>query len=250
MDIINKPLGWFLKFAYDLTGSIGISILLLTLAINILLFPLSVRQQRSMAKQTALKPKLDRLREKYADNKQKLSQEMQNLYATEGVSMTGGCLTALLRLPFLYGVYAVIGNPEAYLGTGIDFTFLGLDLKASPQIKEPSLLWIFPLFSFAMAFLSSLVSLHQNKVNNPEAAKSGGIMYLMPFLSLYIAFVVHAALGLYWGFSSLVSMIIQIIVNKYYGPYQTLALNYKKTIKKRRQHEADKKAARNTVKVN
>lgn len=301
--ILFRPMGWLLNWFFELTGNMGIAILLLTITVNILLFPLSVRQQRQMAKQTALKPKLDRLREKYADNQQKLSQEMQNLYTTEGVSMTGGCLTSLLRLPFLIGIYTVIRSPLKYLlglgelatpalsafkatlasgeaakisgdlylmsGKGFEFissneayaslvdavksldlNFLGLNLGEQPSIREPNLLWIFPVFSFLMAFLSTMVSLQQNKKNNPEAARMGGIMYFMPFMSLYIAFIVHAALGLYWGFSSIVTTIIQVIVNKYYGPYITLAQGYKKTVNKRKDYEKKKKESRNKIQLN
>lgn len=294
--ILYRPMGWFLNLLFDLTGNIGLAIFLLTVTVNLLLFPLSIHQQKSMAKQTALKPKLDKLREKYGDNQQKLSQEMQNLYANEGVSMTGGCLTSLLRLPFLWGVYSVIRNPLRYMlglsttgalnayaatlteaaakkvqgdlflmtGDGLRFitenssaypdifdginrinlNFFGLDLGVNPSIKEPSLYWLFPIFSFAMAFLSSYVMMKQNKVNNPEAAKMGGMMYFMPFVSLYIAFIVPSALGLYWGFSSIVATVIQIIINKYYGPYVTLAHNYKKTVKARKEYEKKKREAR------
>ncbi|MGN1080562.1 MAG: YidC/Oxa1 family membrane protein insertase, partial [Acutalibacteraceae bacterium] len=250
--ILYRPMGWFFNLLFELTGNIGVAIFLLTLTVNVILFPLSIRQQKTMAKQTALKPKLDKLREKYADNQQKLSQEMQNLYANEGVSMTGGCLTSLLRLPFLWGIYMVIRNPLKYMlglstadalaayratlgsaaankiqgdlylmsGEGLNFLksseaytalvegasrinmrLFGLDLGVTPSIKEPGVYWIFPIFAFAMAFLSTYVMMRQNKVNNPESAKMGGMMYFMPFVSLYISFIVPSALGLYWGFS-------------------------------------------------
>ena len=115
-DIINKPIGWILKYLNEFCGNnFALAILLLTIAINVLAFPLSLRSQNSAAKQARLRPRLDALKKKYGDDKMKYNEAMQQLYADEGVSMTGGCLPMLIRFPIFIAVYNVVRNPLTYV---------------------------------------------------------------------------------------------------------------------------------------
>lgn len=116
MDIINIPIGWVLKFLSNLTGgNFALAIVMLTVFANLIMIPLSLRSQRSSAKQARLRPRLDALKQKCGDDKMKYNEEMQKLYTEEGVSMTGGCLPMLLRLPFFIGVYYVVRSPLTYV---------------------------------------------------------------------------------------------------------------------------------------
>ena len=98
-NIINKPLAYVLRWLAQLFGgNFAAAVFFFTLIINVVLIPLSIRSQKSSVQQTRIKPKLDDLKKRYGDNKQKYSEAMQQLYADEGVSMSGGCLPMILRL--------------------------------------------------------------------------------------------------------------------------------------------------------
>ena len=115
-DIINIPIGWILKFFNDLcNNNFALAIIFLTIVANLIVVPLSMHSQRSTSKQARLRPKLDLLKQKFGDDKMKYNEAMQKLYAQEGVSMTGGCLPMLLRLPFFIGVYNVVRSPLTYV---------------------------------------------------------------------------------------------------------------------------------------
>ncbi|MBQ5810778.1 MAG: YidC/Oxa1 family membrane protein insertase [Clostridia bacterium] len=118
-DIINKPIGWILEVLNNLCGNnFALAILLLTIVVNVITIPLSIHSQKTSAKQARLRPRLDVLKKKCGDDKMKYNEEMQKLYAEEGVSMTGGCLPMFIRLPFFLAVYNVVRNPLTYI-TGL-----------------------------------------------------------------------------------------------------------------------------------
>ena len=115
-NFINKPLGWVLEnIAGIFGGNFAAAVFVFTLLINVLLIPLSIKSQKSSVQQTRIKPKLDALKEKCGDDKQKYSMEMQKLYQEEGVSMSGGCLPMILRLVLMMSIYYLIMQPLTYL---------------------------------------------------------------------------------------------------------------------------------------
>lgn len=115
-NIINIPLGYALRFLSDLFGgNFASAVFVFTLLINLILLPLTIKSQRATANQARLKPKLDALRKKCGDDRQKFAQEQQALYQRENVSMAGGCLPMIVRLVIMLGVYNVIVAPMVYL---------------------------------------------------------------------------------------------------------------------------------------
>ena len=115
-NIINKPLGWVLEsIAGLLGGNFAAAVFAFTLIINLALIPLSLKSQKSSVQQTRIKPKLDELKKRYGDDKQKYSQAMQKLYQEENVSMSGGCLPMILRLVLMMSIYYLIMQPLTYL---------------------------------------------------------------------------------------------------------------------------------------
>ncbi len=123
LDIFAVPVSWIFKGLSMLFGNnFSLLMLLLTIIVNGLMLPLTIKTQRSTAKQQMLRPKLDALKKKYGGDeemsqKDKLAyqQEMQELYQKEGVSMAGGCLPLLIRFPFLLAVYRVVQSPLTYI---------------------------------------------------------------------------------------------------------------------------------------
>ena len=115
-NIINIPLGWVLEFlARIFGGNFAASVFVFTLLANVALIPLSIKSQKSSVQQTRIKPKLDELKKRYGDDKQKYSEAMQQLYGEENVSMSGGCLPMILRLVLMMSIYWLIMSPLTYL---------------------------------------------------------------------------------------------------------------------------------------
>lgn len=110
--IINRPMGWIMQQLSNLTGgNFALAVLLFTVLINLIFIPLSIKTQKSNAKQARVRPKMDMLKKKYGDDKMKYNEAVQKLYQQEKVSMTGGCLPMLIRLPFMMGIYYAVTNP-------------------------------------------------------------------------------------------------------------------------------------------
>lgn len=115
-NIINIPLSYVLNFFADIFGgSFAAAVFMFTILVNVVMLPLSLKSQKSSVDQTRIKPKLDLLKQKYGDDKQKYSAAMQELYREENISMSGGCLPMLLRLVFMMSIYYLITNPLTYL---------------------------------------------------------------------------------------------------------------------------------------
>ncbi len=118
-DFINKPFGFILENLSDLFGgSFAWAVFAFTLVINIILIPLTIKSQKSAVQQTRLKPKLDELKKRYGNDKQKFAAAQQQLYQEENVSMSGGCLPMLLRLIIMMSIYTLILSPLTYM-TGV-----------------------------------------------------------------------------------------------------------------------------------
>jgi YidC/Oxa1 family membrane protein insertase len=104
-------IGWVLAWLYDVIPNYGVAIILLTLALRFLLFPLGVKQIKSMQAMQALQPEIKKIQAKYKGNKQKAQEETMRLYKEAGVNPLGGCLPVLAQFPLLIAMYAVIRAP-------------------------------------------------------------------------------------------------------------------------------------------
>jgi len=107
-----NAIGWVLAWIYDLVGNYGISIILLTILIKVVLLPLGVKQIKSMQAMQSIQPKVKELQKKYKGNKAKVQEETMKLYKEAGVNPLGGCLPLLLQFPILIAMYAVIRAPQ------------------------------------------------------------------------------------------------------------------------------------------
>lgn len=115
-NIINIPLSYILNFFAGLLGnSFAAAVFVFTIFINLAMIPLTIKSQKASVGQMRIKPKLDELKKKYGDDKQRYSQEMQKLYQEENISMGGGCLPLLIRLPIMFSIYYLITQPLTYL---------------------------------------------------------------------------------------------------------------------------------------
>lgn len=110
-DFIGNLFGYVLNFFQSFTHNYGISLLLFTIFTRILMFPLTISQQKSSMKMARLTPKQKELQKRYANNKEKYEEELQKLYSKEGYNPTSGCLPMLIQFPILLGLYAAVRQP-------------------------------------------------------------------------------------------------------------------------------------------
>lgn len=229
-----------LEFFYGLTHSYGLAIVLLTILVRIALYPLNQKQMKSMQQMQKIQPRLKVIQEKYADDKQKLNEEMMRLYRENNVNPASGCMPLLVQLPILILLFNVL---RTYDFTGA--SFLGVTLGTStiaglgqavgftvdPTIGVHKLL--LPMFSAmwenpaglanAGLYLPNLILLigisiltwAQQKVsgagNNPQMATMNTIM---PFFMAFICLSMPGGVMLYWGLSSLIGVAQQYFVVK------------------------------------
>ena len=116
-DLVAIPLGWIMKGCYYVFKNYGIALLVFTFLTKLIVFPLSIKQQKSMASMTMLKPKLDELEKKYGKNKQKLQEEQMALYTETGVNPMASCLPMLVMMVILFAMIPVIYGPLTYVSS-------------------------------------------------------------------------------------------------------------------------------------
>lgn len=200
MDFLSGIIKNLLTFFYNLTVSAGIpsygvAIILLTVAIKMLLYPLTVKQVKSMKAMTDIQPKMKELQEKYKDNKEKLSKEMAELYKNAGVNPLAGCLPLIVQMPVLIAIFYAIKEFN-YVG---DSSFLWLTSLSQDNPSDP--FYMIPL-------LSGLTTYVQQKqtMTDTSSAQNKMMMVFMPVFIGYITITFPAGLGIYWVVGNLVQI--------------------------------------------
>ncbi len=110
-DILGMLFGYLVQIFYLIFKNFGVAIIFFTIVTRLMMFPLNIKQQKSTAAQQRLQPKLNELKNRYGKNQEAYNQAVQELYAKEGVSMSGGCLPMLIQFPLFFGMYAAIRQP-------------------------------------------------------------------------------------------------------------------------------------------
>ena len=113
--ILGLPLGYVMWACYQLVHNYGVALFIFTMIIRVVLFPLSLKQQRSTIKMQLIKPQMDELQAKYKNNREKLNEEMMKLYQKEGYNPASGCLPLLIQMPILFGLIEVIYRPLKHI---------------------------------------------------------------------------------------------------------------------------------------
>jgi YidC/Oxa1 family membrane protein insertase len=197
---IAQPLFWILTQIHKLVANWGWSIILLTVLVKAAFFHLSAASYRSMAKMRKVTPKMTQIREQYADDKQKQSQEMMALYQKEKVNPLGGCLPILIQMPVFIALYWVLME--------------SVELRHAPWlgwIKDLSTMdpyYILPLIMGASMFF-------QQKLNPPPPDPTQAkIMQLMPVFFTFFFLWFPAGLVLYWVVNNLLSIAQQWVITR------------------------------------
>lgn len=354
LGFLAVPLGYIMKACYALVHNYGLALLIFTIFTRVITLPLQIKQQKGTARMSLVQPELEKIKKKYANNKEKLNEETMNIYSKHGVNPMASCLPMLVTMVILFSMIPVIYGPLTYVSnlnkeeikennslisnlsimsteikekdtniksmldkftqenvedvydefiktvtdkekypkttkaidtdsekkaiieaikkhddidifmTNAEFisqnlaqsnpelvTFdfvskdkmngkyadilsdnirkeaeefkyeiFGLKLGAIPNTK--SALIVIPILSFILQLATTIVSQIFMKKNNPAAAEMGGMMkgmlFFMPFFSLYIGFRYPAGLGLYWIYSSLLALLQTVYLNVVYTP--------------------------------
>ena len=288
------PFAWLLRALYELTSSYGWALVLFTVVIKLIMLPFQMKSKKSMMRMSRFQPMIKEIQTRYKNNQVKMNEELQRLYAEEGVNPMSGCLWSFLPFPILIALYSIIRQPitrfmmltttamqgviDAVSAAGfdlaaiamtandgavtvkdgltqlqpygqitlvkaaqelgvalpegwihMDFSFLGMDLTMIPsdvigQIGTGG--WavigvlLIPIVSGALSFWQSKVSMagHPSAAdpNDPTARSSRMMMWMMPIMSLWIGFTLPASLGVYWIANSVLMLVQEKVLNKYF----------------------------------
>ena len=200
MDFLSGIVQTVLTYCYNLTVSMGfanygVAIIVMTVFIKMLLYPLTVKQIRSMKAMSELQPKMKALQETYKDDTVKLQSEISNLYKVSGVNPLSGCLPLVVQMPILIAIFYAIRDYQ-YAGST---TFLWLASLADP---DPT--YVLPVISAATTFVQSLQTMPDT-----SSAQNKMMLYFMPVFIGYISLQFSAGLVLYWIVTNLVQILQQ-----------------------------------------
>lgn len=221
MGTIVHGMTTFLEWLFNLSSMIGLpyygmAIILFTIIIKVLLYPLTWKQMSSMRKMTRLQPKMAEIQKKYAHDKQKMNQKVMELYSKEQVNPYAGCLPILVQLPILWAFYQTL--LKFPYGNDSSAWFLGYNLTVSYGLGLNYHL-LLPLLAGATTYLMTKVTAvtSTNKSSNAPAGAEQTqkfMMIFMPFFLAYIVATVPSGLGLYIITMNVVSILQTVYINK------------------------------------
>ncbi|WP_261791950.1 membrane protein insertase YidC [Campylobacter insulaenigrae] len=198
---IAKPMFEFLNFLHGYMGNWGWAIVIMTLIVRIILFPLTYKSMISMNKLKDLAPKMKEIRDRYKGDPQKMNIHMMELYKKHGANPMSGCLPILIQIPIFFAIYRVLLN--------------AIELKAAPWafwITDLSVMdpwFVLPIFMGITMFIQQLIT--PMTIQDPMQAK---IMKFLPLIFTFFFLTFPAGLTLYWCVNNICSLIQQVIVNK------------------------------------
>ncbi len=195
-----QPIFWLLKKMFLFTKNWGFAIILTTIFIKALFYKLSASSYRSMGNMRKMQPKMESIKERYADDKQKLSQAMMELYKKEKINPFGGCLPVLVQIPvFIALYYVLLGSVELR-----EAPFLGWIVDLS--LKDPY--YILPIFMGASMLI-------QQKLNPaPADPMQAKVMMFMPVVFTVLFLNFPAGLVLYWFVNNVLSILQQWLITR------------------------------------
>lgn len=225
---LTRPIFWLLDFFGDRIGNWGVAILLLTVVVKALMFPLANKAFESMSAMKKLQPKLEELKAKFGEDKMKLQQEMMELYKREKINPLAGCLPILIQMPIFYALYKTL--------------FVTIELRHQPfmlwikDLSAPDPTSIFNLFGLlpydptsvpmigaflgigVLPLLMGVAMWFQTKLTPPATDPiQQQVLAMMPILFVFLFASFSAGLVLYWVWSTVLSILQQWYIMKRNG---------------------------------
>ncbi|MBS3908408.1 MAG: membrane protein insertase YidC [Actinobacteria bacterium] len=189
IDLLKEVMEFFYLYVNDY----GVAIILLTVAIRIVILPLTIKQTKSMYEMQRLQPKLKELQEKYKDNKEKLQKEMLKFYAEHKVNPFGGCFPLLLQMPVFFALFQMLmKNKDLLEATSLGI--FGLGTKPSAVFGE-GIVVFFPYFILIVLMALTTYIPQKMMTTDPQQQRIG--LILMP-LMVFFAWTLPTGVLLYW----------------------------------------------------
>ncbi|MDR1399261.1 MAG: membrane protein insertase YidC [Treponema sp.] len=221
---LETGLKWLLVVFYRLIPNYGVAIILLTLLVKVLFFPLTKKSSESTLRMQALAPRIKEIQEKYKDNQQKMNAEMAEFYKKEGYNPLAGCLPMLLQIPIFFAMYNLFNNHfDLRGGMFIPGWIPDLSLPESvfnfAPVTIPILGWsdirLLPIIYVASQLLYGKVTQTPDQQGNSQTKL---MLYAMPIIFFFMLYNVPSGLLVYWIFSNLLTLVQQLAINKYLAP--------------------------------
>ena len=232
-DVISKVI----DALYQVTVTIGfpsyaLAIILISILLKIILFPLMQKQMKSTMNMQEVQPKLEYLQKKYKNNPEKMNEEVMKLSKEYNINPMAGCLPLLIQMPILIGLFGAL---RQYNFDPIEHaTFFWI-----PNLAEKDPLFILPILVALTMFLQQKISMSAT----PSAAENPTMktmLYIMPAMMLFVCWQMPSGLCLYWAFLSILSIIQQFFMNK--QKKKEMALRAEREAAEKEKRIAEKKA--------
>jgi YidC/Oxa1 family membrane protein insertase len=206
LEVLAGPLLDLLRFIYGLVGNYGVAIIILTIIVRLVLFPLTYKGMKSMKRMQQLTPRMKKLQEKYKNNKEKLNKEMMDLYRKNKVNPLGGCLPLLLQIPVFFALYSSLSS--------------AVELRHAPfifwisDLSQPDGLGITPLLMGVSMYIQQKMTPQTAMMDSTQVK----IMQMLPFIFTVFSFTFPSGLTMYWVTSNVLSIAQQQIINRIKTP--------------------------------
>ena len=206
LEVLAGPLLDLLRLIFGYVGNYGVAIIILTIIVRIVLFPLTFKGMKSMKRMQQLTPRMKKLQEKYKNNKEKLNKEMMELYRKNKVNPLGGCLPLVLQIPVFFALYSSLSS--------------AVELRHAPfifwigDLSQPDGLGITPLLMGASMYIQQKMTPQTAMMDSTQAK----IMQMLPFIFTIFTFTFPSGLTLYWVTSNILSIAQQQIINRIKTP--------------------------------
>lgn len=231
LNVIMKEVIGFINYGINNTGvgNWGWSIIIFTIILKVLLFGLTRKSYESTSKMQQMGPKITELKEKYKDKPQEMNAAMATLYKTEGINPMMGCLPMLIQLPILIAVYAFINN--SYELRGAPFILWMTDLSAPDDLVPfanplPLLNWtsfnLLPFLYIITQLISTIimqpktVKVEGKKQFNAQNFQMKFMQYGLPLIFFFLLYDAPSGLFVYWITMNIITVIQQLLYNKFY----------------------------------
>ncbi|MBR0399903.1 MAG: membrane protein insertase YidC [Mogibacterium sp.] len=218
MGIIAKPIGYLLMWIYKLVGSYGIALIILTLIVKVVLYPLYAKQIKSSGDMAEMSEKAQEIQKRYANDREKMNEEMQKLYAENGFNPMSCCLPMLIHFPIIMGLFALLRNPMKYMPSGSTMIFANHEsFLWIKDLAQPDM-WILPIaaglatfFAFSM---NNAMTMQPGASAGQNKAMNAIMKYFFPLSILWLARSYPAGLAIYWAGGQIIQIFFNIRINQ------------------------------------
>ena len=214
LGVIAKPLGWLLSFLYGFINNYGITIIIFTIIVKMCLYPLYIKQTKSMARMSEVQPKMLALQRKYANDKETLNIKMAELYKEEKFNPMGGCLPMLIQMPIIMGLFALLRQPMEYMTNDDTMLFaVHEEFLWIMDLSQPDK-WILPILAGIATFIAFSMNQQQQEEATGTAAQMNGMMkmmkYIFPIMIVWMGRSFPSGLALYWALGQIMQIFFNI----------------------------------------